>query len=63
MVGSSWARIHDVSLRQRHVRTATVMATPTFPSCLPEVRDLGLKHGSHLDFNRKAKDFEGYSTG
>lgn len=23
--------------------------------------DLGVKHGSHLDFNRAAKDFEGYS--
>jgi hypothetical protein len=25
--------------------------------------DLGLKHGSHLDFNKAAKDFAGYSLG
>jgi hypothetical protein len=25
--------------------------------------DLGLKHGQHLDFNRAAKDFPGYSLG
>lgn len=25
--------------------------------------DLGLKHGSHLDFNKEAKGFEGYSLG
>ena len=25
--------------------------------------DLGLKHGSHLDFNKDAKAFEGYSLG
>lgn len=25
--------------------------------------DLGLKHGSHLDFNREAKEFKGYALG
>ena len=25
--------------------------------------DLGLKHGSHLDFNKSAKDFKGYALG
>jgi len=25
--------------------------------------DLGLQHGSHLDFNKSAKGFEGYSLG
>ncbi len=25
--------------------------------------DLGLKHGSHLDFNKSAKDFQGYALG
>ena len=25
--------------------------------------DLGLKHGSHLDFNKAAKDFQGYALG
>ena len=25
--------------------------------------DLGLKHGSHLDFNKSAKDFQGYTFG
>jgi len=25
--------------------------------------DLGLKHGSHLDFNKEAKDFKGYALG
>ncbi|MBM3826782.1 MAG: DUF1552 domain-containing protein [Verrucomicrobia bacterium] len=25
--------------------------------------DLGLKHGSHVDFNKQAKDFQGYSLG
>jgi hypothetical protein len=25
--------------------------------------DLGLKHGSHLDFNQEPKDFQGYALG
>jgi hypothetical protein len=31
------------------------------PLVLAGGSDLGLKHGSHLDFNREAKDFKGYS--
>jgi hypothetical protein len=31
------------------------------PLVLAGGSDLGLKHGSHLDFNREAKDFTGYS--
>jgi Protein of unknown function (DUF1552) len=31
------------------------------PLVLAGGSDLGLKHGSHLDFNREAKDFAGYS--
>jgi len=30
------------------------------PLVLAGGTDLGVKHGSHLDFNRQAKDFEGY---
>jgi hypothetical protein len=30
------------------------------PLVLAGGSDLGVKHGSHLDFNRQAKDFEGY---
>jgi hypothetical protein len=33
------------------------------PLVLAGGSDLGLKHGSHLDFNREAKDFAGYSLG
>jgi hypothetical protein len=33
------------------------------PLVLAGGSDLGLKHGSHLDFNKAAKDFEGYSLG
>ena len=33
------------------------------PLVLAGGSDLGLKHGSHLDFNKKAKGFEGYSLG
>jgi hypothetical protein len=31
------------------------------PLVLAGGSDLGLKHGSHLDFNQEAKDFGGYS--
>jgi hypothetical protein len=30
------------------------------PLVLAGGSDLGLKHGSHLDFNQEAKDFRGY---
>jgi hypothetical protein len=33
------------------------------PLVLAGGSDLGLKHGSHLDFNKAAKGFEGYSLG
>jgi hypothetical protein len=33
------------------------------PLVLAGGSDLGLKHGSHLDFNKDAKGFEGYSLG
>jgi hypothetical protein len=33
------------------------------PLVLAGGSDLGLKHGSHLDFNKDAKDFAGYSLG
>jgi hypothetical protein len=33
------------------------------PLVLAGGSDLGLKHGTHLDFNREAKDFQGYSLG
>ncbi len=33
------------------------------PLVLAGGTDLGLKHGSHLDFNKSAKGFEGYSLG
>jgi hypothetical protein len=33
------------------------------PLVLAGGSDLGLKHGQHLDFNRAAKDFPGYSLG
>ncbi len=33
------------------------------PLVLAGGSDLGLKHGQHLDFNRAAKDFQGYSLG
>ena len=33
------------------------------PLVLAGGSDLGLKHGSHLDFNKSAKGFEGYSLG
>ena len=33
------------------------------PLVLAGGSDLGLKHGTHLDFNKKAKDFAGYSLG
>jgi hypothetical protein len=33
------------------------------PLVLAGGSDLGLKHGSHLDFNKAAKDFAGYSLG
>ncbi|MBM3845765.1 MAG: DUF1552 domain-containing protein [Verrucomicrobia bacterium] len=33
------------------------------PLVLAGGSDLGLKHGSHLDFNKEAKDFKGYALG
>jgi hypothetical protein len=33
------------------------------PLVLAGGSDLGLKHGSHLDFNKEAKGFEGYPLG
>ena len=33
------------------------------PLVLAGGSDLGLKHGSHLDFNKEAKDFQGYAIG
>ncbi|MFZ4767944.1 MAG: DUF1552 domain-containing protein, partial [Roseimicrobium sp.] len=33
------------------------------PLVLAGGSDLGLKHGSHLDFNKSAKDFQGYALG
>jgi Protein of unknown function (DUF1552) len=33
------------------------------PLVLAGGSDLGLKHGSHLDFNKEAKDFQGYAVG
>ncbi len=33
------------------------------PLVLAGGSDLGLKHGSHLDFNKQAKDFKGYAIG
>jgi hypothetical protein len=33
------------------------------PLVLAGGTDLGLKHGSHLDFNKEAKDFKGYALG
>ena len=33
------------------------------PLVLAGGSDLGLKHGSHLDFNQTAKDFKGYALG
>lgn len=33
------------------------------PLVLAGGSDLGLKHGSHIDFNKQAKGFEGYSLG
>jgi hypothetical protein len=33
------------------------------PLVLAGGSDLGLKHGQHLDFNRKARDFQGYALG
>ena len=33
------------------------------PLVLAGGSDLGLKHGSHLDFNKAAKDFQGYALG
>lgn len=33
------------------------------PLVLAGGSDLGLKHGSHLDFNKEAKDFQGYALG
>jgi hypothetical protein len=33
------------------------------PLVLAGGSDLGLKHGSHLDFNKQAKDFSGYALG
>jgi hypothetical protein len=33
------------------------------PLILAGGSDLGLKHGSHVDFNKEAKDFAGYSLG
>jgi hypothetical protein len=33
------------------------------PLVLAGGSDLGLKHGSHLDFNKEAKEFQGYAIG
>jgi hypothetical protein len=33
------------------------------PLVLAGGSDLGLKHGTHLDFNKSAKDFQGYTFG
>jgi hypothetical protein len=33
------------------------------PLVLAGGSDLGLKHGSHLDFNKDAKGFQGYALG
>jgi hypothetical protein len=33
------------------------------PLVLAGGSDLGLKHGSHLDFNKEAKEFQGYAVG
>ncbi len=33
------------------------------PLVLAGGSDLGLRHGSHLDFNKSAKDFQGYALG